>query len=153
MALEFTGGHLDATGERMTIPLSERTNLTRAPRVRCVVRKTYIVDWSWEAPIHWGEEGDGRSGDTEECRHVKTYLSRNPAYLHAAWGWIKNAKAVRGCTKEKCAFGEFGYHPYKGEVDTRCKYCNHDKAYEIAKRLARWLRWRDVRMEELLVKI
>lgn len=81
---------------------ADRTKLVKAPRVRCVVRKTYIVDWSWMGD---GYERDTGAHGLEECRHVKSFMTRSAAYRHAAAGWILNRKAARGCTRDKCARG------------------------------------------------
>lgn len=141
-------------------PMNDRTLLITAPRVRCIIRRTYVVDWTWQGTRDVPYESDGSSyGQVEEAvaHHKKLYLSEAPAYHHAAWGYVINRRARLGCGKEGCACGD---KQEGGSGDGElvqyhrvCKYCDTASALRIVKRLARWLRWRDSKRKMQLTEV
>ena len=120
-----------------------KSSLLTAPTIKAVPCVKYVVEWDFEGS-YWFDAD--QSTDTFEAHHRRIYLTKVAAYRHAAYGYIINRRHDRGCSKDKCAFGEQRYISAAGDTeDTRCRYCSHDKTQVIAKRLARWLKWRDAR--------
>jgi len=115
------------------------SKLIRVPRITVQTRKVYVVDWEWWAEVY--DEETGR--DFEQKTYRKLFMTKHAAYRRAAWAYIINRKADRGCDRNNCAFGKV-YDTYGGGVDDeRCKYCNDKSVMKIAERLTRWLKWRD----------